>query len=92
MALAGEPGVLEGPLDAGDGPAAFGMAVGDAEGVGGRAVAGHFRVNVGPAPAGMFEFFENQHAGAFAQDEAVAVQVERPGRFLRVLRCGSTGR
>ena len=85
MSLGLQPGVLEGPLDAGDGAAAFGVAVGDAEGVGGRAVAGHFGVDAGAAALGVLQLFEDQHARAFAEDEAVAVQIERPRRLLRIV-------
>ena len=90
--LPGQAGVLERALDAGDGAAAFGMAVGHAEGVGGRAVAGHFGVDAGAAALGVLQLFEHQHAGPFAQDEAVAVQIERPRRLLRVLVVGRQGR
>src|ERR1700724_1233490 len=41
----------------------------------GHAVANHFRQDGSAAAAGMFEFFENQDAGAFAHYEAIAVPV-----------------
>ena len=44
-------------------------------GVGGHTVADDFRQDGSAAAAGMLEFFENQDAGAFAHDEAVAILV-----------------
>ena len=75
-------GVAEGHLHAGDGAAAFGVRVGDAEGVGGRAVAEDFAVDRGAALLGVFVVFEHDHRGAFAEDEAVAVEVERARGLL----------
>ena len=40
---------------------------------------------IAPALLGVFQLLQDQHAGAFAEDEAVAVEVERPGRLLRLL-------
>ena len=51
MSLGRQAGVLEGRADAGDGAAAVGMAVGDAEGVGRRAVAGDLGVDRGARAA-----------------------------------------
>ena len=84
--------VAEGHLHAGDRAAAFGVRVGDAEGVGGGAVAEDFAVDRGAAFLGVFVVFEDDHRGAFAEDEAVAVEVERARRLLRVRRCFRRGR
>ncbi|KAF5029068.1 hypothetical protein DSECCO2_652490 [anaerobic digester metagenome] len=68
-------------------------------GVAGRAVAHHFCVNGGAARLGRFQRFQHQEAGAFTDDEAVAVVVERArglgggvvvGRGQR-LQCGEAG-
>src|SRR5204862_5644942 len=75
-------GVAEGHFHAGDGAAAFRMRVGDAEGVGGGAVADDFAVNGGTAFFGPLVIFEDDDGGAFAEDEAVAVEVEWAGCFL----------
>ena len=75
-----------------DGAAAFGMRVGDAEGVGRGAVAEHFAVDRRAACFGVFEFFEDDHRGAFAEHEAVAVEVERPRGLVAARRCWSRGR
>ena len=48
-------------LHAGDGAAAFGVRVGDAEGVGGRAVADDLAVDRGAALRGVLELFEDDH-------------------------------
>ena len=71
------PGVGKGGAHAGDGAAAFGMAVGDAESVGGRAVAGDLGVDRRAAPPGVLELFQDEHAGALAHDKAVAQPIER---------------
>ena len=77
-------GVAEGHLHAGDRAAAFGVGVGDAEGVGGGAVAEDFAVDRCAAFLGALVVFEDDDGGAFAEDEAVAVEVERAGGFLRL--------
>ena len=56
--------------------ASFGMNVGDAIGVGGGAVAHDFAVDRRVPRLGMFELFQDEHAGPFAQHEAVAVVIE----------------
>src|SRR5262249_33001834 len=62
----------------GAGAAALGGAVGAAVGVGAGAVAGQLGVDPGAAAFGVPQLLEDQHAGALAQDEAVAVAVEGP--------------
>ena len=52
--------------------------------IGGGAVAADFGVDVGAAGARVGEFFEDEDAGAFADDEAGAGGVEGPGREVRV--------
>ena len=71
-----QAGIGEGLADAGDGAAAFGMGVGDAVGVGGGAVAENFAVDFRAAGFGVIELFEHEHAGAFAEDEAIAIFIE----------------
>ena len=47
--------------------------------VAGSAVAGDFGVNSGAPAAGVFELFEDDNAGALADDSAVSVAVEWSG-------------
>ena len=56
-----------------------------------HAVADHLRQNRRAAPLGVFQFFENQDARAFADDEAVAIVIPRAGRRAAgsSLRCDS---
>lgn len=58
-------------------------------GVGGATVAGKFGIDRRAAGKGVGEFFENEHGGAFANDEAVAGSVKRAGGVLRGLVRGS---
>ena len=53
--------------------------------VGGVAVADDFAINLRPALSGAFQFFEHDHAGAFAHDEAVAFLVERARGTLGII-------
>ena len=53
----------------------LGRGLGHVKGVGAHAIADDFREDGRAAAAGVFEFFENQNAGAFAHDEAIAVFV-----------------
>ena len=85
-------GVAEGHLHAGDRAAAFGVRVGDAEGVGGGAVAEDFAVDRCAAFFGALVIFEHDHRGAFAEDEAVAVEIERARRLLRLVVVLGEGR
>ena len=88
-----DPGVGQGLADAGDRAPALVMAVGDPEGVGRGAVADDLAVDPGPARLGVLQLLENQHARPLAEDEAVAVAVERTagrvGSSLRVERAVS---
>ena len=61
------------------------VGLGDVAAVGAGAVAEHFAVDVRAAGLGMFEFFEHQHAGAFAEHEAVAVAIERAAGLGRLV-------
>ena len=57
---------------------ALGMRVRDPVGIGGRAVADQFAMDVSAAPLRVFEFLQHHHGRALAKHEAVAVVVERP--------------
>ena len=73
------------------GAAAFGCGRGDVVGVGRAAAAEQLGVDAGAARAGVLEFFEDEDAGPFAEDEAVAVLVEGPAGALRVVVARRTG-
>ena len=47
-------------------------------GVAGKSVAGKLAINFRAAGFGVFEFFHHDHSAAFADDEAVAIAIERP--------------
>ena len=49
------------------------------------AVAVHFGVDSCAAGFSVLEFFQNQQAGAFAEDKAVAVAIEGPAGFFGVI-------
>src|ERR1035437_7203670 len=53
--------------------------------VGGVTVAHNFAINLRAAFFGVFQFFQHEHARAFAHDEAVAVFVERTGSGFRIV-------
>ena len=58
-------------------------------GIAGEAVADDLRIDVRAAPPGELQFLENHHAGALADDEAVAILVEGPAGVRRiVVACG----
>ena len=78
-------GVFEGGAHTTDGAAAFRVDVGDAVGVGRRAVPDDFAVNFRAAFFGVFEFFEDEDAGAFAEDKAVASFIEGARGFFRLV-------
>ena len=46
-------------------------------GIGGRAIADKLPENLSVPPAGVFESFQRQHRGAFAQRQAIAMSIER---------------
>ena len=54
------------------------VGLGDVAAVGADAVAEHLGVDLRAAGLGVLQFFEHQHAGPFAEHEAVAVAVEGP--------------
>ena len=60
------------------------MNVGDAISVGRRSISNDFPVDSSSPLKGMFEFFEDNHAGSLAEDEAVAIAIEWPGRSLGI--------
>ena len=60
--------------------------------VGAHAEADQLGVDLRAAPLGVLVLLEHQHAGAFAEHEAVAVLVPRPRRGLPDRRCGSRAR
>ena len=86
--LRGQTGVAQGVLH-GAGHAFAGVGgSGHVESVVGSAIAHHFGIDPGAAGPGMFQFFQLQQAGAFTDDEAVAVGVEgagSPGGFIIVM-------
>src|SRR5438445_657082 len=47
----------------------------DVEGVGAHAVADHFRQDIGAALFGELQLLQDEDAGAFADDEAVAIEI-----------------
>ena len=69
--------VLEGKPHGGDAAPAVLVDVGDAEGVGGRAVAGDLAQDLRPALHGVLVLFEDKHARALAEHEPVAGAIER---------------
>ena len=77
-----ELGVLQGELHGLGGADALRVRRGDVVRVGRAAAAEHLGVDAGAALLGVFEFFEDDDAGALAEDEAVAVLVERPAGAL----------
>ena len=83
-------GVAQGELHGHGRAGAFGVRGGDVVCVGGVADAQEFGVDRGVAFLGVFEFFQNQGPGPFAQNEAVAILVEGTAGGLRdlSLRCG----
>ena len=52
-------------------------------GIGRQTVTREFAVNLGSTRFGVFEFLHDNHSGAFAHDETVAVPIERPRRAFR---------
>ena len=58
-------------------------------GVGGEAVAGQLGEDVRAALLGVLEFLDDDDAGAFAHDEAVAVLVEGPRGAFRLVVAGA---
>ena len=71
-----DAGDLEGGVHGAEAAFAFGGHAGHVEGVGGHAVADDFGEDLCAAGFGELELFEDEDAGAFADDEAVAVLVE----------------
>lgn len=51
-------------------------------GIGGATVAGKFGVDGRPAGNGVRVFFEDEHSGAFADNETIAGSVKRAGGVL----------
>ncbi len=64
---------------------AGGLGLGDVVGVRGQALAHGLAVDPGAAGLGVLDRLQDHHAGALAQDEAVAGLVVRAGRVLRVV-------
>jgi len=85
-----EIGVAEGVAHDAESAFVLGSGLGHVIGIGGHAVANDFGEDGRAAALGVFEFFENQDAGAFAHDEAVTVFVPGTagagGSSLRVER------
>jgi hypothetical protein len=83
--------VFEGELhDAADASAVFGWGVG-MEGVGVGGVAYEFGEDGCAAPDGVFALFDDEDAGAFADDEAVAIGVPGAGGGCGVVVAGGEG-
>ncbi len=80
-----EPGILKRQPHRDDRAPAVVVAVGQAEGVGRRGVAGNLAVDGRPAAAGVLEILQHQHPAPFADHEPVAVAVERPARPRRLV-------
>ena len=70
---------------------AFGGHAGHVEGVGGHAVADDLGEDLRAAGFGELELFEDEDAGAFADDEAVAVLVEGAAGVGGVVVAGGEG-
>ena len=70
---------------------AFGGHAGHVEGVGGHAVADDLGEDLCAAGLGELELFEDEDAGAFADDEAVAVLVEGAAGVGGVVVAGGEG-
>ena len=77
-----EPGVPQRGAEAGLGAAVVGRRRRDVVGVAVGGVADQLGVDPRAAPSGVLELLEHQDAGALADHEAVAVEVERPARAL----------
>ena len=73
-------GTLECLAEASDCSTPFVVTVGDPEGIGGRSVADDLTVNLGTSRPGVLQLLEDHHPGPLAQDEAIAVPVERARR------------
>ena len=63
----------------------FGVGGGEVKRVAGGAVAGQLGVGPGPAGGGVLGRFQHQDAGPFAENEAVAILVERPAGVLGIV-------
>ena len=64
---------------------AVGARRGDVIGVAGHPVSDNLRVNGGPSSEGMLQLFQDEHAGAFPHDEAIALAIERAAGFCGFL-------
>ena len=64
------------------------MTVGQAEGVGRRAVAGDLAVDGGSPGLRVLQLLQDEHPSPLAEDEAVAIAVERPARPRGVFVAG----
>src|SRR4051794_1687759 len=72
--------VIQGQAHAGDGADSAGCGCGDVMRIGVARCTHHFADDGCPAPFRQRPFLEHQHAGAFAEHEAVTVDVERTAR------------
>ena len=78
----GNLGMLHGNLHAAAGSFALGARRGHVIGIGGGAIADKLAINTGPTLLGVFEFFKDNDACAFAHDEPIAILVEGTGGLL----------
>ena len=62
------------------------------EGVAAHPVAHDFGQNRRAAAFREFQLFQNQNARAFADDEAIAVAIERPAKHARDRHCAAIAR
>ena len=80
-----ELGVAQSPFHRPGGAGPAFVRMGDVAGIGAGAVAEHFGEDVRSASFGMLQFFEDEHAGPFAQHETVAIAIERPAGAGRIV-------
>ena len=69
----------------------FRIGSGQVVSIGAHAAAGYLGIDFGPAGNGMLVLFEQQRSGAFSDHEPVAIGIERPRSFLRVVVAGREG-
>ena len=79
-------------LEARNGASAFIVTVGDPEGIGRRSIADQFAVDSCSTTFCVLQLFQNNHSGAFAQNESVPVFIEWTTRLLWFTVAGGKGR
>ena len=86
-----QPGLLQGAANGPHGARPTGRGQGDVRGVGRGAIAHQLGERLDAAGPGMGQRFQHDHAGPLADDKAVAVGVERPGRPLGLIVSSGKG-